>query len=72
MRSNKVKEIRTQWNNSRFVLFDLVVQFVMACVRFFLGKNKVMRIALGRDDGDECVILITFVAYICSSLLSHC
>jgi len=37
MRSNKVKEIRSQFHDSRF----------------FMGKNKVMQIALGRSVEDE-------------------
>jgi len=37
MRSNKVKEIRSQFHDSRF----------------FMGKNKVMQIALGRSLEDE-------------------
>jgi len=37
MRTSELKEVRTQWNTSRF----------------FFGKNKVMQVALGRTDADE-------------------
>ncbi len=37
MRNNRLKEIRTLWNDSRF----------------FYGKNKVMQLALGKTDADE-------------------
>jgi mRNA turnover protein 4 len=37
MRNNKLKEIRTQWNGSRF----------------FFGKNNVMKLGLGKAEIDE-------------------
>lgn len=37
MRNKKLKEVRTQWNDSRF----------------FLGRNRVMQVALGRSPSDE-------------------
>lgn len=37
MRNNKLKDVRQEWNESRF----------------FFGKNKVMSLALGRDRSDE-------------------
>ena len=37
MRNNKLKDIRTQWKESRF----------------FFGKNRVMQLALGRTEAEE-------------------
>ena len=37
MRNNKLKEVRSQWKESRF----------------FYGKNRVMQLALGRTEAEE-------------------
>ena len=37
MRNSKLKDVRTQWKHSRF----------------FLGKNRVMQLALGSDEAQE-------------------
>uniref|UniRef100_T1ITR9 Ribosome assembly factor mrt4 n=1 Tax=Strigamia maritima TaxID=126957 RepID=T1ITR9_STRMM len=38
VRNNKLKDVRQEWKHSRF----------------FFGKNKVMALALGKSDADEC------------------
>ena len=37
MRNSKLKDVRTEWKHSRF----------------FLGKNRVMQLALGNDEAQE-------------------
>ena len=49
MRNNKLKEVRTQWKESRF----------------FYGKNRVMQLALGRTGAEEYKEGLHKIAEVC-------
>lgn len=66
MRTAKVKEVRAKWQNSRFdLIFSVLLQVLSHNFsdRFFMGKNKVTKVALGKGEEDEytsckCLIVL--------------
>ena len=49
MRNAKLKDLRTEWKESRF----------------FFGKNRVMQLALGRAESDEYKTNLHYVSEVC-------
>lgn len=72
MRNNLLKDLRQQLGTGRCVTtsFSCMYTSVVVC-RVFLGKNKVLQLALGRNESDEYKDGLHFVSKVraTSSLL---
>lgn len=54
MRNNLLKDLRQQLGNGRCVdLISAIHYYSCVIHRIFLGKNKVLQLALGRNESDE-------------------
>lgn len=57
MRNTALKEVRQEWNDSRYFrrLFFRIFKFLILIYQksFFFGKNKIMSLALGKAPQDE-------------------
>lgn len=64
MRAGLFKDVRMEWRESRyFIHFNS--NFFTQYIRFFLGKNTISRIALGRTPEDEYKDNLRHVSEVC-------
>jgi len=57
MRNNLLKDLRQQLGTGRYIRPTVTASILMhsniGCYRIFLGKNKILQLALGRNESDE-------------------
>ena len=75
MRNNLLKDLRQQLGTGRYVC-ELVTSPYYSCTmdvfhRMFLGKNKVLQLALGRNESDEYKDGLHFVSKVTAELFTN-